>query len=65
METEIGLRLEAMQRLLSGETQTSISQALGKSPKWVSRWASRYDPDDPVGSLCNRSSAPKQAHHKW
>jgi putative transposase len=65
METEIGLRLEAMQRLLSGETQTSISHALGKSPKWVNRWAKRYDPDDPVGSLDNRSSAPKEPHHKW
>jgi len=65
METEIRLRLEAVQRLLSGETKTSISQVLGKSRKWVNYWTSRYDPDDPLGSLGNRSSAPKEPHHKW
>jgi putative transposase len=65
MEPELRLRQEAMQRLLKGEKKTSISQALGKSRKWVSHWASRYDPNDPVGSLENRSSAPKEPHQKW
>ena len=65
METEIRLRQEAVQRLLRGETKTSISQTLGKSRKWVNYWANRYDPDDPMGSLDNQSSAPREPHHKW
>jgi hypothetical protein len=62
---EIALRKEAVTRYLSGETQVSISRSLGKSRFWVSSWIARYDPDDPDGSLQDRSSAPKQPHRPW
>ena len=65
MDQEIGLRQEAMQCLLKGEMKTQISQALGRSRKWVSYWAGRYDANDPVRSLEERSSAPKEPHKKW
>jgi len=62
---ELKLRMEAIRRLLSGESASSIGRALGKSPRWVSYWGNRYDPDDPVGSLQNHSSRPKQPHTQW
>lgn len=62
---ELKLRMEAIRRLLNGESKTSIGRALGKSPRWVSYWGPRYDPDNPVGSLQNRSSRPKQPHTQW
>jgi len=65
MDHENALRQEAMRRLLSGESQASISRALSKSRRWVSYWAKRYRPDDPAGSLQNRSCAPQQPHRRW
>jgi transposase InsO family protein len=62
---EKALRMEAVQRMMRGESQASIAQALGRSRKWVSTWIGRYDPDDPVGSLADRSSAPHEPCRKW
>ncbi len=65
MDNETAWRKEAIRRFLSGETKVSIGRAVGKSRDWVSYWVARYDPDDPDGSLRNRSSAPKQPHREW
>lgn len=65
MNSEIALRKEAVYRALSGETQVSISGALGRSAYWVRYWLARYNPDDPEGSLQDRSRAPQQPHRKW
>jgi transposase InsO family protein len=65
MSREIELRVEAMRRLLKGETKSSISRALGKSRKWVSYWSARYDPSNPIRSLQNRSSAPQNPQQAW
>lgn len=62
---EIALRKEAVRLHLAGETKAAISRALGKSRDWVCTWINRYNPDDPDESLQNRSSAPKNPHHKW
>lgn len=35
MDREIALRKEAIGRILAGESQASISRALGKSRRWV------------------------------
>jgi len=58
-------RQEAIRRNLSGENQSEISRALGKSRHWVRYWLEQYDPDDPEGSLQDHSRAPKQPHYKW
>lgn len=65
MKSEIALRKEAVCRFLAGESKASISRSLGKSRFWVSYWTERYDPDDPDGSLRDRSSTPKQPHRGW
>lgn len=65
MNSEIALRKEAVYRSLSGETQVSIGEALGRSAYWVRYWLARYNPDDPEGSLQDRSRAPRQPHGKW
>ena len=65
MDPKIALRKEAVRRLLAGESQASISRALGKSRHWVRYWATRYCPDDPESSLQDRSSAPQQPHRRW
>lgn len=64
-EDEIALRKQAIQRLLSGESKSSIARQLGKSRLWVIRWAARYRPDDPEGSLRDHDSAPKKPHRGW
>lgn len=65
MNREIELRMEAMRRLLTGETTSSISRDLGKSRKWVNYWWTRYDPNNPIESLQNRSSAPQKPYQVW
>lgn len=65
MDNQIALRTKAVRQSLGGDSQTSIARSLGKSRYWVSYWLERYDPDDPVGSLQNRTSAPKHPHRKW
>ena len=65
MTQEIRLRKEAMRRVLAGESKVSIGEALDKTRHWVSYWVGRYDPDDPEGSLQNRSSAPFAPHREW
>jgi transposase InsO family protein len=65
MNTEIALRKEAVRRSLEGESQASIGGSLGRSARWVRYWLARYNPDDPEGSLQNRSRAPRQPHRKW
>ena len=62
---KIEQRQEAIQRYLAGETVSEISRVLGRSRHWVNYWLEHYDPDDPVGSLQDRSRAPKQPHSKW
>ncbi len=64
-EEEIGLRKQAIQLLLNGESKSSIARQLGKSRLWVIRWTARYRPDDPEGSLRDRDSAPKKPHRSW
>ncbi len=65
MNSEIALRKEAVRRALNGESQASIGRVLGRSARWVRYWLTRYNPDDPEGSLQDRSRAPRQAHRKW
>jgi len=65
MDNEIALRKEAVRRRLSGESQMRIGRALGRSATWVRYWLTRYDPDDPDGSLQDRSRAPHQPHSHW
>jgi transposase len=62
---EITLRKQAVQLYLNGAHKTDIARQLGKSWFWVMYWTKRYQPDDPEGSLHNRSSAPKQPHRSW
>lgn len=62
---KIALRMEAIRRYLDGESKAAISRTLSKSRDWVSKWISRYDPDDPEGSLQDLSSAPKKPYRKW
>jgi putative transposase len=64
-EDEIALRSQAIQLLLNGESKSRIARQLGKSRLWVIRWAARYQPDDPEGSLQDRDCAPKQPHRGW
>jgi transposase InsO family protein len=65
MNHEIALRTKAIRQSLDGDSQASIARSLGKSRYWVGYWLVRYDPDDPVDSLHNRTSAPKHPHRKW
>lgn len=65
MDREVQLRLEAMKRVLAGETKSKISRDLGKSRKWLNYWLARYGPDNPIASLQNRSSAPHPPHQVW
>lgn len=65
MNSEIALRKEAVRRSLSGQSQVSIGQALGRSPFWVRYWLARYRADDPDGSLQDHSRAPHHPHSKW
>jgi putative transposase len=62
---EIALRKQAIQLLLSGASKSSIARRLGKSRLWVIRWAERYRPDDPEGSLQDRDSRPKHPCRGW
>lgn len=62
---KIQQRQEAIQRYLSGENLSEISRALGKSRHWVRYWLEQYNPDDPEGSLQDRSRAPRQPYRKW
>jgi putative transposase len=65
MDNQIALRTKAIRQSLGGDSETSIARSLGKSRYWVSYWLERYDPDDPVGSLQNRPSAPRHPHRTW
>jgi putative transposase len=65
MNGEIALRKAAVRRWLAGESKATISRALGRSHGWVRYWLARYDPDDPEGSLQNRSRAPHEPYRKW
>jgi len=65
MDKEIALRKEAVRRSLNGESQVGIGRALRRSAYWVRYWLARYNPDDPDGSLQDRSRAPHQSHSHW
>ena len=56
---EVELRREAARRRLAGESPRAIARDLGRTRRWVAKWAARYDPLD----LCwaeGRSRAPKR-----
>jgi putative transposase len=65
MANEIKLRKEAVRRFLAGESKVSIGKTLGRTRHWVAYWVERYQPDDPEGSLQDRSSAPIDPHREW
>jgi len=44
---EEGLRKEAVRRYLGGEDAASIASELGRSERWVFKWAARYDTGEP------------------
>jgi len=54
---EVGLRREAARRRLAGESPRAIAMDLGRTRRWVAKWAGRYDPHDP-GWAEGRSRAP-------
>ena len=60
MKTEIELRKRAIALYLQGWKKSAISRKLQRSRPWVSRWISRYRPEEPGLSLQNHSRAPKQ-----
>lgn len=41
---EIELRREAVARVLSGEPAAKVAADLGRTDRWVRKWAARYDP---------------------
>ena len=45
-KTEQELRIEAVRRRLGGESATAIGVSLGRSARWVQKWAKRHDPAD-------------------
>lgn len=65
MDNEVQKRQEAIRLWLAGYNQAEISRQLSRSRKWVRYWMGRYDPDDPLASLHNVSSAPKQPASQW
>ncbi len=44
---EIGLRQEAVARVLSGEPVAKVAGELGRTDRWVRKWVGRYDPGVP------------------
>lgn len=44
--TEEELRMEAVRRRLAGESAVEIGRSLGRSARWVQKWARRHDPVD-------------------
>jgi len=59
MKTEIKLRQQAIALHLQGWKKSQIARKLQRTRAWVSRWISRYRPDEPVASLQNHSRAPR------
>lgn len=47
MADEEGLRKEAVRRYLSGEDPGNIAGEMGRSERWVYKWAARYGSGDP------------------
>lgn len=41
-------RASAVQRYLAGEDPESICSSLGKTTRWLYKWAARHIPDDPA-----------------
>jgi hypothetical protein len=41
---EVELRREAARRRLAGESPRAIAGDLGRTRRWVAKWAARYDP---------------------
>jgi hypothetical protein len=56
---EVELCREAARRRLAGESPRAIARDLGRTRRWVAKWAARYDPRDP-GWAEGRSRAPKR-----
>jgi putative transposase len=61
MDTEITLRKKAIRLWMQGKSKSEIARRLQKPRLWVQRWISRYDPNSPEKSLCNRSCVPKRS----
>jgi transposase len=61
---EVTLRFQAIQKRLHGESIQDIATDLSRSRYWVTYWLDRYNPDDPEGSLQDRSKAPKCPYRK-
>jgi hypothetical protein len=56
---EVELRREAARRRLAGESPRAIGRDLGRTRRWVAKWAARYDPHDPCWAE-GRARAPKR-----
>lgn len=41
---EVQLRIEALARLMHGESSGSVCKQLNRSRRWLSKWRNRYDP---------------------
>ena len=55
---EIGLRQEAVARVLSGEPVAKVAGELDRTDRWVRKWVGRYDPGVP-GWAGDGSRAPR------
>ncbi len=44
--SEQELRLEAVRRLLAGESPEEIARSLGRSRQWVAKWVRRHEAGD-------------------
>lgn len=57
-------RNNAIHLLRSGLSVEQVSQQMGRSPGWVSKWKSRYDAQGWAG-LVSQSRAPKHSPHEY
>ena len=66
MGTEFERRKEAVELYYYQKlSKAEICRCLNCTRPWLDRWLQGYNPDDVVGSLSNRSHAPKQAASPW
>jgi transposase-like protein len=66
METQRFVRQQAVVMYYYHQrAKASICEQLGCSRPTLDRWLSRYDPDDPIASLEDRPSGPKQPTGGW
>lgn len=59
--SEQELRQEAVRRRLAGDSPTDIAEALGRTTRWVRKWAARHADDGLTDAWHEgRSRAPHQ-----